>query len=266
MPENRRSETFTVYPAIDLRRGRVVRLEQGDPERQTTFGRDPVAVAARWLEAGATWLHVVNLDGAFAEGGEANWDLLPRLAESGALIQFGGGIRSPADMERAFASGVARVILGTVAIEQPELVAQAVAAYGPERVVVGIDARDGRVKTRGWQAEGGISAVALAQRMAGRGVTTAIHTDISRDGVLTGVNAAASATLAQKSGLRVIASGGVASLADVRAAAAYANQGVAGVITGRALYEGRLDLAEAIAAVSDIEAHDVPGETWEQKE
>ena len=259
-------EKFTVFPAIDLRAGEVVRLEQGDPERQTVFGDDPLAVARRWVVAGASWLHVVNLDGAFAEGGEANWQVLPQLAKSGARIQFGGGIRSLADVEAAFARGVTRAILGTVAIEQPEMVAQAVDTFGPERIAVGIDAREGRVKTRGWQEDGGVSAVALAQQMAGLGVTTAIHTDISRDGVLSGVNAAASATLAQKSGLQVIASGGVASLEDVRQVAAYANQGVAGVISGRALYEGRLDLAEALAAVAGIEAHDVADETWEPKE
>ena len=169
-------------------------------------------------------------------------------------------------MERALGRGVTRVILGTVAIEQPEVVAQAVNAFGSEKVVVGIDAREGRVRTRGWREEGGMSAVDLGQKMADLGVTMAIHTDISRDGVLAGVNAAASATLAQKSGLSVIASGGVASLEDIRHAAAYANQGVVGVITGRALYEGRLDLAKAIAAVTRIEAHDVPDETWEQEQ
>lgn len=251
-------ERFTIYPAIDLRNGQVVRLEQGDPERQTIFGDDPVAIAAQWVAAGAGWLHVVNLDGAFADGGQANWQVLPRLARSGARIQFGGGIRSLADMERAFEQGVARVVLGTVAIEHPEVVAQAIGTFGPDRVVVGIDAREGQVKTRGWQEDGGMTATALGQKMAGLGVTTAVHTDISRDGILTGVNAAASATLAQESGLRVVVSGGVASLKDVREAAAYANRGVTGVISGRALYEGRLDLAEAIAAVS--------GETWKQKE
>lgn len=260
------TETFTIYPAIDLRHGQVVRLKQGDPERQTVFDTDPLSVAHRWLAAGARWLHVVNLDGAFAEGGEVNWHLLPELAATGARIQFGGGIRSPADIQRAFDQGVARVILGTLAIEQPELVARAVETFGPAKVLVGIDARGGLVKTHGWQEESGLSAVALGQQMATLGVTTVVHTDISRDGLLAGINAAASATLAQKSGLTVIASGGVASLADVRQAAAYANQGVAGVIAGRALYQGRLDLAAAIAAVSRIEAHAVPGETWEREE
>lgn len=259
------TEKFTVYPAIDLRQGRVVRLRQGDPQEQTVFGDDPVAIAVQWASAGALWLHVVNLDGAFAEASQANWQLLPQLAKIGARIQFGGGIRSLDAIERALDEGATRVIVGTIAVEEPELVRQAVARFGADRVVAGIDARDGRVKTHGWQGEGGLSAVTLAQRLAELGMTTAIHTDIERDGVLSGVNAAAAATLAQKSGLQVIASGGVATLEDVRRAAAYANQGVVGVISGRALYEGTLDLAEALAAVSGIEAHNVPEETWEQE-
>ena len=243
----RAKDTFVVYPAIDLRRGRVVRLERGDPERQTVFGDDPRAVGERWVAAGATWLHVVNLDGAFQEGGAANWEALASLTALDAQIQFGGGLRILEDVERAVNHGVDRVVLGTAAVENPDLVEEALARFGAERVAVGIDARDDIVRTRGWQAEGGLEATVLAQQMAALGVTTAVHTDISRDGVYAGVNAAASATLAQASGLRVIASGGVASLEDVRRAAAYAQQGVVGVIAGRALYEGRLDLAEALS-------------------
>lgn len=243
-----RGEQFVVYPAIDLRGGRVVRLERGDPERQTVFGEDAQAVAERWVAAGATWLHVVNLDGAFEEGAAANWEALPALAAWGASVQFGGGVRTLADVERAFEQGVARVVLGTAAVETPDLVQEAVAHFGAERVAVGIDARNGMVRTRGWQAEGGLDAVTLAQQMRVRGVKMAVHTDISRDGVFAGVNAGASAELARKSGLRVIASGGVASVEDVRRAAGYAQQGVAGVIVGRALYEGRIELAEALNA------------------
>lgn len=241
-------ERFVVYPAIDLRKGRVVRLERGDPERQTVFDNDAQAVAERWVAAGATWLHVVNLDGAFEEGGTANWAALPALAALGARVQFGGGLRSLADVERALEQGAARVVLGTAAVEDPEMVGEAVARFGAERVAVGIDARDGMVRTRGWQAEGGLEVLELGQRMRALGATTAVHTDISRDGVFAGVNAGASAELAQKSGLQVIASGGVASMVDVRRAAGYARQGVVGVIVGRALYEGRLDLGEALKA------------------
>lgn len=192
------------------------------------------------------WLHVVNLDGAFDEAGTANWQALPTLTKLGAKVQFGGGIRTLADVERALAAGASRVILGTVAIEKPELVAEVVAQFGSERVAVGIDARDGKVKTRGWVEETAVSPTTLGQQMYTCGIRTAIYTDISRDGVLTGVNAAATAQLAQATGLQVIASGGVASMADVDNTLALAQQGVVGVIIGRALYDGRVDLAEAI--------------------
>lgn len=236
--------TFTIYPAIDLRHGRVVRLQYGDPARQTVFGDDPAAAARRWLDAGATWLHVVNLDGAFDEHGAANWAALPRLTALGVPVQFGGGMRTLADMQRAVDAGVSRVILGTAAVETPELVAAAVAALGAARVVVGLDARDGVVKTRGWQRDGGVTTTALGRTMRAAGVTTVIHTDIGRDGVLTGVNWQASQALAESTGLAVIASGGVASLDDIRAS--LAAPGISGVITGRAIYDGRLDLAAAV--------------------
>ena len=238
--------TFTIYPAIDLRNGAVVRLKYGDPAQQTTFSDDPVATAQRWLAAGATWLHVVNLDGAFDEQGSANWHALPRLTALGTPVQFGGGIRTLADLERALTLGAARVILGTIAVEQPDLVAQAVARFGPDAVVVGLDARDGIVKTRGWQTDGGVTATELGRKMAALGVTTIIHTDISRDGVLTGVNWQASQALAAATNLAVIASGGVAALDDVLACRKA--DGINGVITGRAIYDGRLDLAQAIGS------------------
>ncbi len=236
---------FTIYPAIDLRNGRVVRLQYGDPDKQTVFSDDPAAMGQKWIAAGAEWLHVVNLDGAFDEKGAANWAALPQLARLGAQVQFGGGIRALADVARALDAGAARVILGTAAIENPELVAEAIAQFGAERIAVGIDARDGRVKTRGWLQDTAVTPAQLGQQMKELGVTTLIYTDISRDGVLTGVNAAATAQLAQATGLHVIASGGVAALDDITRCAALAGQGVVGVITGRAIYDGRLDLAEA---------------------
>ena len=236
---------FTIYPAIDLRNGRVVRLQFGDPNKQTIFSNDPLAMGEKWIAAGAEWLHVVNLDGAFDEKGAANWAVLPQLARLGATVQFGGGIRSLADVDRALAAGAERVILGTAAIENPHLVAAALAAHGAARIVVGIDARDGRVKTRGWQHDTPVTPADLGRQMKDLGVETVIYTDINRDGVLTGVNAAATGQLAQATGLRVIASGGVASLDDITRCAALSGQGVVGVITGRAIYDGRLDLAEA---------------------
>lgn len=239
--------TFDIYPAIDLRRGRVVRLQWGDPNRETAYGDDPAAVARRWLAAGASWLHVVNLDGAFAEAGDDNWAALADITALGARVQFGGGLRLMPDLGRAFEAGVTRVVLGTAALERPELAAEAVARFGPARVAVGIDARDGLVRTRGWQAGTAVTPVALAQSMAVLGVSTIIYTDISRDGVLTGVNVADTAALAESSGLAVIASGGVRSLSDVAALRARSAAGVAGVIIGRALYEGQVDLAAALA-------------------
>ena len=240
---------FTIYPAIDLRNGRVVRLQLGDPNKQTVFSDDPAAMGRQWLAAGAEWLHVVNLDGAFDEAGAANWAALPQLTRLGAQVQFGGGIRALADVARALDAGAARVILGTTAVENPALVAEATAQFGAERIVVGIDARDGRVKTRGWLHDTAVTPAQLGQQMKESGVQTIIYTDISRDGVLTGVNAAATAQLAQATGLRVIASGGVAALDDITRCAALAGQGVVGVITGRAIYDGRLDLHTAFQTI-----------------
>ena len=239
--------SFIIYPAIDLRNGRVVRLQYGDPNKQTIFGDDPAAMGRKWVDAGAEWLHVVNLDGAFDEAGAANWAALPTLTNLGAQVQFGGGIRSLADVERALAAGASRVILGTAAVENPDLVAQAIAQFGSDQIAVGIDARDGVVKTRGWQKGTETSPQQLAQQMKTLGVHTIIYTDISRDGVLTGVNADATAQLAQASGLNVIASGGVASIEDVQRCLDLSAKGIAGVIIGRALYDGKINLKEAIS-------------------
>ena len=241
---------FTIYPAIDLRNGRVVRLQYGDPGRQTVFSDDPAAVGENWLAAGAEWLHVVNLDGAFDEAGAANWAALPALCRLGAKVQFGGGIRALEDAARALDAGVSRIILGTAAVEKPDLVTEAAARFGAARVAVGIDARNGVVKTRGWLQDAAVTPAQLGRRMKERGVQTVIYTDISRDGVLVGVNVAATAQLAQATGLRVIASGGVASLDDILRCYARRQQGVSGVIVGRALYDGKINLAQAIAAVA----------------
>jgi phosphoribosylformimino-5-aminoimidazole carboxamide ribotide isomerase len=242
--------SLTIYPAIDLRHGQVVRLKYGDPEQQTVFGEDPLATAGKWVDAGATWLHVVNLDGAFDEAGLQNWQLLPELTRSGARVQFGGGMRTLKDIARALNQGVARVILGTVAVEEPDIVQDAVRHFGSERVAVGIDARDGLVKVRGWQSDSVSTPLVLALQMMALGVRTIIYTDISRDGVLTGVNAQATAELARSTGLNLIASGGVASLADVRRVLAFNRDGVSGLIIGRALYEGKIDLGEALETVN----------------
>lgn len=237
---------FNIYPAIDLRHGRVVRLQLGDPARQTVFSDDPVDVAQRWAAAGASWLHVVNLDGAFDEAGAANWAALSKLTGLGLKVQFGGGLRTAADVARAIDLGVHRPILGTAALETPTLVEEVITRFGPNAIAVGIDARDGFVRTRGWQTETAVTPADLASAMRKAGVQTIIYTDINRDGILTGVNVAATADLAKISGLQVIASGGVSSLDDVVRLRQEAGRGIAGVIIGRALYEGRVDLQQAV--------------------
>lgn len=240
-----------VFPAIDLRRGRCVRLRQGRAEDETVYDDDPAAVARRWVAQGAEWLHVVNLDGAFGEvASQPGLPLnLQRLAEIHVAvpqtpIQFGGGVRSLSGVETALGLGAARVILGTVAVQNPELVVEAIGRFGAERIVIGIDARDGQVATHGWLETSDVTAVALGRAMRARGVLRAVYTDIARDGMLTGVDVEAAALLARETGLRVIASGGVASLEDLRRLEAKGC--IEGVIIGQALYGGALSLRDAI--------------------
>jgi len=234
---------FTVYPAIDLRQGRVVRLHQGDPGRETAYSEDPVAVARGWLQAGARWVHVVNLDGAFGQGGAANLHALEALVATGAQVQFGGGLRSPAQVQIILELGVSRVLLGTLAAEQPDLVRDLVARHGADRVAVSIDARKGRVRTHGWLQEAGVDPLDLARELRAQGVAVAVVTDIGRDGTERGLNLDLARRVARGSGLAVIAAGGVNSLEDVRQAR---GAGLAGVIIGRALYEGQITLKEAL--------------------
>ncbi len=253
---------FVIFPALDLRRGRCVRLRQGDPTAETVFGDDPAALARHWVSLGATWLHVVNLDGALAADAPAatrsNADLplnLRRLAEIRAAvtapIQFGGGLRTLADIELALELGATRVVLGTAAVQNPALVADALRRFGPAAIVVGIDARAGLVATHGWRQTSQTPALALAQSMQAIGVTHIVYTDIGRDGMLSGVDAAGAAALARGSGLQVIASGGVRDLADIRSLLALAADGIAGVIAGQALYTGHLSLPAARALVHE---------------
>ena len=240
---------FTIYPAIDLRGGRVVRLQEGDPDRMTVYSDDPVETVQRWLEEGAEWIHVVNLDGAFGVRDAENRLALERMLESGARIQFGGGMRSLDGIERAVKLGVSRVVLGTIAVEHPEIVEAALDRFGEEKVAVGIDALDGFVRIRGWQENSGMNATVLALQMRNLGLRTVIFTDVSRDGVSSGLNVQATRELADQSQLDVIASGGVHSLEDVNAAF---HADLCGVIIGRALYDGTVGLREAI----DLIHHD----------
>lgn len=237
-----------VYPAIDLRRGRCVRLQQGDFSAETVFADDPAEAARRWVAEGARWLHVVNLDGALGERATENLAALQRILAAVEIpVQFGGGVRSAQDAARLLALGVARVILGTVAVRQPEVVEAVLAAHGAERVLVGIDARQGRVAIHGWVEASEVEATTLAQRMAALGARHIVYTDVQRDGTLQGVNVAAARQLAQASGLGVIASGGVASLEDIRALKACERDGIEGVIIGMALYREAIRLAEALS-------------------
>ena len=239
-----------LFPAIDIRNGRCVRLTEGKFECETVFAEDPAEMAVRWADAGAEYLHVVDLDGALA-GQSANTEVIKRiLAKVKIPVQVGGGIRTLENIENMLALGVARVILGSVAVRNPELVREACQKF-PSKVVVGIDAKNGEVAVEGWGIGGGIGAVELAKKMAAVGVEHIIFTDISRDGMLSGVNVEATAELAKASGIKVIASGGVSSLADIKALQAREADGIEGCIIGKAIYTGALDLKEALAALKE---------------
>ncbi len=237
------SSKITIYPAIDLRQGRCVRLRQGRPQEETVFGDDPLVVARRWADEGAQWLHVVNLDGAFGQESPNVRILGDIVATVDIPVQFGGGLRDMTGLEEALSLGVRRVILGTVAVRDPAVVACALERFGPEKVAVGIDAQDGQVATHGWQHVSSLTACELALKMKELGLSRVVHTDIARDGMLSGVNVAASAELARRTGLMVIASGGVSSLEDVRRVK---EAGLEGVIIGQALYTGAVTLPQAI--------------------
>lgn len=235
---------FELYPAIDLKDGQAVRLLQGRMEDATVYNPDPAGAARRWVEQGARWLHVVDLNGAFA-GASHNLDAVKAIvaAANGVPVQLGGGLRSLEAIETALNAGVTRVIIGTKAL-QGDLVAQAVARLGAGRVVVGIDAKGGMVATDGWVNVTGVKATDLAARVGAAGVENVIYTDISKDGMMAGPNFAEMAVMGQ-TGLSIIASGGVSSLDDVRRLMAI--PGVGGAILGKAIYTGAVDLEEALA-------------------
>jgi phosphoribosylformimino-5-aminoimidazole carboxamide ribotide isomerase len=238
--------SFIIYPAIDLRAGKVVRLKEGDPARMTAYSDNPAETAQRWLSAGAQWLHVVNLDGAFGESDNANRLALESILKLDAQVQLGGGLRSLEAINTALSLGVSRVVLGTIAIEQPGIVADSLTKFGAEKIAVGIDARDGLVRVRGWKDNSGISAIDLALQMRTLGLRTVIFTDTRRDGLGSGLNILSTRELADVSGLDVIASGGVHTIEDVLAAR---EADLSGVIIGRALYEGTIELADCLRQV-----------------
>lgn len=233
-----------VYPAIDIRNGRVVRLMHGDPNVESVYSDDPVEVANRWKAAGSEWVHVVNLDGALGEN-ETALDILRDIVETGVSIQFGGGIRSLDAIQLALNAGAKRVVVGTLLVNQPELTTEAINRYGSETLVVALDAKDDLVATHGWQETTDWTPITLGQKFAESGIIHALYTDVGRDGDLSGVNVESTSELAQQTGLQVIASGGVAALNDLKALKSTGN--IAGVIIGRALYANLFTLEDALA-------------------
>ncbi len=237
-----------LYPAIDLKEGRCVRLVRGEMSAATVFNDDPAAQAKSFAESGCRWLHLVDLDGAFA-GKPMNAASVEAILKAVKIpAQLGGGIRDLATIEAWLGKGIARVILGTAALTNPDLVREACRRF-PGKVAVGIDARGGKVAVEGWAKTSEMSALDLARRVEDAGAAAIIFTDIDRDGALGGVNVAATAALAQQLETPVIASGGVASLDDIAALKAHESDGIAGAILGRALYDGRVDLKAALAMV-----------------
>jgi phosphoribosylformimino-5-aminoimidazole carboxamide ribotide isomerase len=238
-----------LFPAIDLKDGVCVRLEQGDRARATVFNRDPASQAHRFETQGFRYLHLVDLDGAFA-GKPMNVAAVERILETVSIpVQLGGGIRDMATVEGWLGKGVTRVIIGTAAVHDPAFVKEAAHAY-PDRVAVGLDARDGKVAVEGWAETSELSALDIARRFEDAGVAAIIHTDIARDGLLTGLDLDSTIALADAISIPVIASGGLASLADIRALLEPRAARLGGAIAGRALYDGRLNPAAALALIT----------------
>ena len=239
-----------VIPAIDLRAGRCVRLHQGDFERETVFSDDPVAMALQWQAQGGTRLHVVDLDGA-ASGEPTHLGVISDIVSALEIpVQVGGGIRSVATATAWLEAGVERVVIGTAAVRDPDMVAEVCRDHGSERVVVSVDARDGMVALQGWTEPSQVTVLDLAHRMADLGIVRLLYTDIARDGMLTGPDLATNAKLVEETGMAILASGGVSSVGDVRQ---LVTTGVEGVIVGRALYTGAVILPEAAAAATEVQ-------------
>jgi phosphoribosylformimino-5-aminoimidazole carboxamide ribotide isomerase len=241
-------DNFILYPAIDLRNGKVVRLKQGSPDRLTEYDSSPGKSAEQWIAQGAEWLHVVNLDGAFGEKSSPNLEAVEQiiLAAGGkAMVQFGGGLRSLQDIDLVLNSGISRVVLGTAVIENPSFAEKVLATFGGERVSFGLDAIGRKLMSRGWQTPAEVDLYTLADRLVNSGAKTVIYTNILKDGMESGVDWQTASELSQRTGLEVIASGGTNNLQDIRDVRA---AGLAGVIVGRALYEGKFQLKEALHA------------------
>ncbi len=242
--------SFTIYPAIDIRGGKCVRLFQGDYAQETVYGESPLEVAKQWEAQGATWIHLVDLDGA-KEGKPVHADLIRTIAKEVSVpVQIGGGIRTESDIVDYLDGGVSRVILGTAAIENRPFVEKVLGLYG-KQIAIGLDCRGGYVATRGWLTTTDIKAVDLAKELIELGAETFIYTDISRDGTLSGPNVDEIVGLAKATGKQAIASGGVSITEDLLALARYSSEGVGGAIVGKALYTGAIDLAQAISRIQE---------------
>ncbi len=237
---------FTVYPAIDLKEGRVVRLAQGQRDKSKIFEVQPSEAAEKWIEQGADWLHVVNLDGAFGDALQPRLTALEEILSVSigrASVQYGGGLRSMDLIREILSMGAARVIIGTAGVESPALMIEALETFGPNRIVLGIDARDGLVRVSGWEKKTSVTPIDLANRYIEYGLRTIIFTNIKRDGMQSGVDISSTSALSNGLGLAVIASGGVGTLEDIRQVKA---AGLPGVVVGKALYEKKFTLSEAI--------------------
>jgi phosphoribosylformimino-5-aminoimidazole carboxamide ribotide isomerase len=239
-----------IIPAIDLQRGKCVRLLQGRKEAVTVYDGDPIKVARDFELAGAQMLHIVDLDAAFSENGSPNRRLLLKIIQAIEIpVQFGGGLRNSDDIKDVIDLGVSRAIVGTLAVESPEALAEVVQTFGSYRIAVGIDAKDGEVMVRGWDRPGKIKAVDLAHTVARAGVERIIYTDVSRDGMLTGPNLEQTLLIARESGVKITASGGMSSLEDIKRLKELSGFGIDSVIIGKALYERRFTLEEASQAL-----------------
>ena len=234
-----------IYPAIDLRGGKVVRLREGDPQQQSVFSEDPLATAQSWIDQGADWIHMVNLDGAFGTYNQ-NLRILERVARLDVKIQFGGGLRDLASLKKAKNAGAARLVIGTMAVQDPAGAAAALDAFGQEAICVALDARDGKVATHGWTEVSEQTPLELGRALRAAGAIHALYTDVKRDGGMQGVNICDTIALARGTGLKVIASGGVSQLSQIEDLGR--SKVVAGAVVGMALYQGEFKLREALRA------------------